>query len=974
MSTPFKVRPDAWARVSALLDEAYELDATARIAFIANIKASDAELGAEIDRFFSADATSGGADPVVAAQPGASGVPFATLLGEVLAREGEEGEPADATGSRFGAWTLTAKIGSGGMGEVWRAARSDGLFQGSAAIKLLRGDLPARRLAARFARERSVLARLNHPNIARLLDAGVANDQAFIVLELVEGESLLNYANAHAPTLERRVRLLRDVARAVEHAHSQLVLHRDLKPSNVMVTAAGTIKLLDFGIAAALDESSTEETAPNLTQLTGRGLTLEYAAPEQIVGESTVAASDVYSLGAMLFHLVTGHRVFAGTGNRTALEHAVVHTEAPRASTAVPPTEQSPDAIAPPTNAASTRGDLDAIIAKALRKSPSERYATATAFANDLDAWLARTPISILAEDRSYRARLWLRRNWKLATLAGVAVTAVFAGLGVSLWQRSEAIAAAALAKEEAARANKVADYLGELIGSASPDKHGGEWPSVLALLEKSEKDLATEFKDDPKTHAILLKRMLDTNDALNRDTVALAQSQRLQALLEVVQPPNVELQVDTLRQQGWLLYRLRRYEEALALYATLKPKLVAHYGEKSAEHAKLIIGIGGVLAEQGRYDEAVANYEQGYALLLQLEPNKTEHRLEQANDLTVLYTRQSRWQEAERALAAVESTFDTVSTTDGAAMRNVLIMRNNLEEIRLRIGRYDGAESRLQRIADAGSRLLGANNMISLKSTELLVSSACETGNSTLCLQRHQERLVSIKKRVGVEPSEVVEAELATLATALLFDQAPASASREALRGHIAAIATAIPKAISQRVYLYRLAADAAIRADDLPLASDALSRARRDLMDANLTAPDRVAPQVNRAEAAVAFRSGDPRRAVALLDARFQRDEKVKETDTPRHAALWLQRALYEIEFDRIAAMKSLAESRAAFTRAGGAMPQFKVLLTYVEARISGNTKAIRDSKEAVDRAYMRNGARAAEASWRVPHLTSL
>ncbi|HPV22846.1 MAG TPA: hypothetical protein PLJ65_01620, partial [Casimicrobium sp.] len=148
----------------------------------------------------------------------------------------------------------------------------------------------------------------------------------------------------------------------------------------------------------------------------------------------------------------------------------------------------------------------------------------------------------------------------------------------------------------------------------------------------------------------------------------------------------------------------------------------------------------------------------------------------------------------------------------------------------------------------------------------------------------------------------------------------------------------------------------------------------ARRDLMDANLTAPDRVAPQVDRAEAAVAFRSGDPRRAVALLDARFQRDEKVKETDTPRHAVLWLQRALYEIEFDRIAATKSLAESRAAFTRAGGATPQFKVLLTYVEARISGNTKAIRDSKEAVDRAYMRNGARAAEASWRVPHLTSL
>jgi len=233
---------------------------------------------------------------------------------------------------------------------------------------------------------------------------------------------------------------------------------------------------------------------------------------------------------------------------------------------------------------------------------------------------------------------------------------------------------------------------------------------------------------------------------------------------------------------------------------------------------------------------------------------------------------------------------------------------------------------------------------------------------------------LVAIKKRVGVEPSEIVEAELATLATALLFDQAPIPASREALRGLIAAVASAMPKANSQRVYLYRLAADAAIRADDLPLASDAISKARRDLADANLTAPDRVAPQVDRAEAAVAFRSGDPRRAAALLSARFLRDERVKETATPRHAVLWLQRALYEIEFDRIASTKSLAESRAAFTRAGGTTPQFKVLIAYVEARILGNTKAIRDAQEAVDRTYLRGGARAADPTWRAPHLSSL
>ena len=219
MNTPFNVRTESWARLSALLDEAYELDASGRALLIKKISAEDTDLGSELARLLALMRMS---DTPLAI---ASNVLFTSLLNDAFTQDALRDAP-DNTGLKFGGWTLTEKIGQGGMGEVWRAVRSDGMFQGTAAIKLLRSDLPADKLAARFARERAVLARLNHPNIARLLDAGVANDQAFIVLELVRGSPLLTFAAACAPTVAERVRLIRDLTSAVEHAHSQLVLHR----------------------------------------------------------------------------------------------------------------------------------------------------------------------------------------------------------------------------------------------------------------------------------------------------------------------------------------------------------------------------------------------------------------------------------------------------------------------------------------------------------------------------------------------------------------------------------------------------------------------------------------------------------------------------------------------------------------------------------------------------------------------------
>jgi len=381
----------------------------------------------------------------------------------------------------------------------------------------------------------------------------------------------------------------------------------------------------------------------------------------------------------------------------------------------------------------------------------------------------------------------------------------------------------------------------------------------------------------------------------------------------------------------------------------------------------------GSTFTGLGRFDEARAKLDEGYALLEKLEPGNLKNTLEAANDKTVMLTQQNRWQEAMDALSAMEPVFKTVADRGGKELRDVLIMRNNLEAIRIRLGRYENAITRLRMIDDDGMRLLGSDNMISLKARSLQVSVACETGAFADCVRRERERFESIQRRVGVEPAELVEAELDLRSTELLLQQIAPSATRDVLRRLITAIATTKPTPSADRVYLYRAAADAAIRAGDIELATATITKARADLIAAKVNVLARVA-QVDRAEAGIAFLKGEPARAVALLTPRFRAHEAVKEDTTPRYATLWLQRAIYEVEFDPAAAAASLAQARAAYERAGGAQPQFKALINYVDARISGKAEAVRAAEDAVDAIYMRTGKRAGNAPWRVPHLSSL
>lgn len=686
MSSAFQFRAQSWPRLSALLDESLELDAAGKIDLIARTRAEDHLLGNELAWLLDSGEDTSQWSAIAASTP------FTSLLNEALFATTH----SDMSGRRFGPWTLVERIGHGGMGDVWRADRSDGLFKGDAAIKLLRSDLPASRLAARFARERTVLARLNHPNIARLLDAGLAHEQAYIVLELVDGLPLLDFAHQHAPTVAERVRLIRDVTRAVEHAHSQLVLHRDLKPSNVLVTRDGAVKLLDFGIAAALDEEGTADTSPNLTQLTGRGLTVEYAAPEQILGLPTVAASDVYSLGVMLFHLVAGRRPFAPAGNRAANEYAAVHTEAPRASDVVrirsgsvytePAETASPDAIDPANDSQKAKGDLDAIISKALRKQPDERYATSTAFAADLDAWLTRSPISIRAEDRGYRWRLWFKRNWKAAALGAAAAVLVATGLAVSLWERSNAVNAALreaqekqVAVDERRRAEAATAQAETALAESERAKRSAEQSQqradASAVAARQSEQLAVKNERSARQSETLAATA--TRTAQSEAAKAKAVNQYLVTLFEGADPEHVKGDKLTAREVldagaktlttqfandpqsladlqavlGRTYVSLSQPQVAVPLLADAAVAAEKKYGANSIERARILYSLARAEMDIEKYPESGEHYEIALRAIEPVDGPVGSAVVNGKIDMAYTYQKQGRYAEVDAIL-----------------------------------------------------------------------------------------------------------------------------------------------------------------------------------------------------------------------------------------------------------------------------------------------------------------------------------
>jgi len=448
-----------WQILSPLLDELLELDPSRRTDRLTEIRRDDGRLADELGALL--------------AQEGAIDRE-AFLEGSALSGE------AALAGRVVGSYTLDTLLGQGGMGSVWLAHRSDGRFAGRVAVKFLNLALVAGSGAERFRREGSILAKLAHPNIARLLDAGVAEGgQPYLVLELVEGQPIDRYCDTHELGIEARTRLFLDVLAAVASAHRNLILHRDLKPSNILVTGDGQVKLLDFGIAKLLGEPG-EATA--VTQLAGRAFTPEYAAPEQVEGKEVTTATDVYALGVLFYLLLAGeHPTAVATQTPVERLRAVVETEPDRLSTAAGRLTRT-DAGAPvvphadrsrAAKARALRGDLDTIAAKALKKSPHERYATVAAFADDLRRYLNDEPVLARPDSHAYRIGKFVRRHRLGVGAASATLLALIAGVIGTTWQafeaRRERDAALFQAERALAKSNFVDLLLGALGDADSP-------------------------------------------------------------------------------------------------------------------------------------------------------------------------------------------------------------------------------------------------------------------------------------------------------------------------------------------------------------------------------------------------------------------------------------------------------------------------------------------------------------------------
>jgi len=461
--------PEEWQRVKPILESALELDPASRPAYL-DAACADNWLRGEIDSLLLShdQATADALNP-------------GTQLHLSVEGEAALGLPA---GSRVGVYEITGEIGLGGMGEVYRAVRADGQYHQTVALKIVRADLGSQLTATRFRNERQILATLSHPNIARMLDGGTsAEGLPYFVMELVEGQRIDEYCDAHKLATSERLKLFLQVCAAVQYAHQRLIIHRDIKPGNILVTTEGIPKLLDFGIAKILESSELANWQEQTISLC-RLLTPEYASPEQLKGEPITTASDVYSLGVVLYELLTGrapYRVVTHTPHE--ISRAICEIEPERPSTAVrrmrvsahPPERKSALASSlsavregsPEKLGRRLRGDLDNIALMALRKEPQRRYASVEQFAQDIRRHLDHLPVVARKDTFGYRASKFITRHKVGVAVAALVTIALLSAMGVTLRE-------ARIARAERARAERRFNDVRTLANSLMFEVHDG--------------------------------------------------------------------------------------------------------------------------------------------------------------------------------------------------------------------------------------------------------------------------------------------------------------------------------------------------------------------------------------------------------------------------------------------------------------------------------------------------------------------
>ncbi len=653
------IHPDRWRLLSPYLDEALDLDPDARVSWLNRLRLRDARLAAEIATLLKDGAALSGRGFLAGA---AAALPDVSLQG-----------------LRVGAYTLVSLLGRGGMGSVWLAERHDGHFTGRAAVKLLNLSLVGRDGEQRFRREGSVLARLTHPHVAHLIDAGVSETrQPYLVLEFVEGEHIDQYCQARALDVEARLHLFLDVLEAVAHAHANLIVHRDIKPSNVLVRSDGSVKLLDFGIAKLLEEDG--DGAAPLTRDGALVLTPEYAAPEQVTGAPITTATDVYALGLLLYVLLGApHPATAWRASPADLLKSILDTDPPRLSDVAP-------------NGRALRGDLDTIVAKALKKDPAERYPSVSAFADDLRRTLRHEPVSARPDTLAYRAGKFVQRHAR-AVAAAILVAVLMTG--TIAFYTARLAAERDRARLESAKSTRVAELLTSLLTGADPYATRDREPTVRNILEAGAEHVRRELADQPELRAEMLTVLGRVHQRIGLHDAARPLLDEALAIGRRESPGGSVRLAQTLSELGVLL---RERGDASAAIPVLDEALAMRrrlLGDEHADVAVTMVELGRALEDAHELDRAEQLYRD--ALTVRRRVLGESHR-ETATSLTELgLLRRHRGD-----LAAAESLFREALAINLEVLDdehpNVGAGWNNVGLILLDKGEYVSAEPLLRR------------------------------------------------------------------------------------------------------------------------------------------------------------------------------------------------------------------------------------------------------------------------------------
>jgi serine/threonine-protein kinase len=515
-----------WNLLAPILDELLELEQPARDLRLEQLELESPAIAAEIRRLLALEMTR----PEFLSTP----VYHASIQ-------------APLPGALVGPYRLLRLIGEGGMGQVWLAERADGLFERRAALKLLRPGFTDTGLRTRFDRERQILAKLAHEHVARFLDAGFGDDgQPYLALEYVEGQSITAYAAQRKLGVVQRLGLFLQVCSAVSHAHASLVVHRDLKPSNILVTPNGAVRLLDFGIAKLLDAPGRERS--ETTRAGSRAFTLHYAAPEQVRGDPVTATTDVYSLGVVLYELLTGCKPYRLRRDTDAeWEEAILNSEPTRPSSMARHRDER-QTRSERKLARTLSGDLDNIVLKALQKAPEDRYLSVEALSSDLRRYLSGRPVSARPHSLDYRLFKYLRRN-ALQVGLGLGIIAVLGGVVYVMWWQART------ARAEAQRAEAMHDFMIGLFEQAGKEAGPSNSVDIRHLLDSGVHRSNAEFARQPIVRAELLALIARTHLRLGdySQTIAVLDQQKsaLLAAPEAMRIESLTLRGDALRQLG---------------------------------------------------------------------------------------------------------------------------------------------------------------------------------------------------------------------------------------------------------------------------------------------------------------------------------------------------------------------------------------------------------------------------------------